>query len=194
MTFSSFILMSDTNRRQTLIEKMNTAEAQGISCMGCKGTCCTYEANSIMVTPLEALELVHYLREHGWMNEELRTECEETVRNYRLDHAPGNGKRSFLRKTYTCPFFGFKELGCPLPREVKPYGCLAFNTHHKELKAGEHCYSDKELLEKLVFDKKNEELKKKYSLSWDKSPLPNALLDLWNTRIIARDLSFQTEK
>ncbi|MFL5784335.1 MAG: hypothetical protein ACJ76H_07005 [Bacteriovoracaceae bacterium] len=175
-------------RRQALIEKMDRAEAKGISCAGCAGTCCTYEANSMMVTPWEALELVHYLRANGMMNETLKQKLEETVRTYRLDHAPGNGKRSFLRKTYTCTFFGFKELGCPLPREVKPYGCLAFNTHHAEKKAGEHCYSDKELLEKLEFADKNEDLKKKYNIFWDKSPLPTALLDLWDRTVTLSDL------
>lgn len=187
-SFSSFILMSSYERRQTLIEKMNEAEASGISCHGCKGTCCTYEANSMMVTPLEALELMNHLVVSGMKDDTLRAQIEESVRIYRLDHAPGNGKRSYLRKTYTCPFFGFKELGCPLPREVKPYGCLAFNSHHKELKAGEHCYSDKEILEKLQFDEKNEELKKKFNIHWDKSPLPTALLDLWEREDFATDL------
>jgi hypothetical protein len=142
----------------------------------------------MMVTPLEALELMNYLTVSGMKEEGLRLKIEEAVRTYRLDHAPGNGKRSFLRKTYTCPFFGFKELGCPLPREIKPYGCLAFNTHHKDEKAGEHCYSDKELLEKLNFDQKNETLKKKYDLVWDKSPLPTALIDLWEKKINPEDL------
>lgn len=159
---------------------MDRAEANGISCAGCKGTCCTFEANSMMVTPLEAVELIHYLRANGWMNDALKAKLEETVRTYRLDHAPGNGKRSYLRKTYTCPFFGFKELGCPLPRDVKPYGCLAFNTHHKELKAGEHCYSDKELLAAIDDEKENAELRAKHGIIWEKSPLPTALLDLWN--------------
>ena len=167
---------------------MDADEAQGMSCMGCSGTCCTYEANSMMVTPLESLELLSYLKTNFMLDETLHSKLEETVRTYRLDHAPGNGKRSYLRKTYTCSFFGFKELGCPLPREVKPYGCLAFNSHHKEEKAGAHCYSDKELLEKVVFDEKNEELKKKYSITWDKSPLPTALLDLWERDIDHADL------
>lgn len=175
-------------RRQGLIDEMNRAEAEGISCKGCSGTCCTYEANSMMVTPLEALELMNYLNTSGMKDDTLRTKIEESVRVYRLDHAPGNGKRSFLRKTYTCPFFGFQELGCPLPREIKPYGCLAFNTHHKTEKANEHCYSDKELLEKLVFDEKNEELKKKYDIFWDKSPLPTALIDMWDKKINSDDL------
>lgn len=141
-----------------------------------------------MVTPLEALELMAHLQTSGMKDDTLRVQLEETTRTYRLDHASGNGKRSYLRKTYTCSFFGFKELGCPLPREVKPYGCLAFNTHHKDEKANEHCFSDKEILEKIVFDEKNEELKTKYNISWDKSPLPTALLDLWNKEISVSDL------
>lgn len=174
--------------RQGLIEEMNRVEAEGISCKGCSGTCCTYEANSMMVTPLEALELMNYLVNSSMKDDTLRSKFEETVRTYRLDHAPGNGKRSYLRKTYTCTFFGFKELGCPLPREVKPYGCLAFNTHHKDEKANHHCYSDKELLEKLVFEEKNADLKAKYNIYWDKSPLPSALLDLWEKEIDPSDL------
>lgn len=176
-------------RRKNLIDEMDRAEANGISCKGCSGTCCTFEANSMMVTPLEALELMNYLSLSGMKDETLRGKLQETVKTYRLDHAPGNGKRSYLRKTYTCTFFGFKELGCPLPREIKPYGCLAFNTHHKEEKAGEHCYSDVKLLEELVFDEKNEELKKKYNIFWDKSPLPSALLDVWEKKIVAEDLT-----
>lgn len=159
---------------------MDADEAAGLSCKGCAGTCCTFEANSMMVTPMEAIDLMTYLEVSGKKEETLRARIEESVRVYRLDHAPGNGKRSYLRKTYTCPFFGFKELGCPLPREVKPYGCLAFNTHHPQEKAGSFCYSDKELLEKLIFDDENAELKKKYNILWDKSPLPTALLDLWD--------------
>lgn len=167
---------------------MDEAEASGMSCHGCKGTCCTFEANSMMVTPLEALELMSHLKTAGLLDETLRLKCEETVRIYRLDHDAGNGKRSYLRKTYTCPFFGFKELGCPLPKEVKPYGCLAFNSHHQEEKAGSHCYSDKELLENIVFEEKNVELKKKYGIFWDKSPLPTALLDLWEREIFQADI------
>jgi len=166
-------------RRDKLIKAMDEAEAKGISCAGCAGTCCTFEANSMMVTPLEAIELMEYLRTNAMLTPELKSRLEKTVQTYRLDHAPGNGKRSYLRKTYTCTFFGFKELGCPLPREVKPYGCLAFNTHHTELKAGEHCYSDKELLSEIDDEKINAELRAKHGITWEKSPLPTALLDLW---------------
>jgi hypothetical protein len=172
------------NRREVLIERMNELEAVGMGCIGCQGNCCTYEANSMMLTPLEAVELMNYLKENNLATLELKNKMLETVAKYRLEHPPGNGRRSYLRKTYTCPFFNHMELGCPLPREIKPYGCLAFDSHHVELKASEHCYSEKDLLEKrdaLHPEEKemNEKLKKDLNLFWDKTPLPNALLELW---------------
>ncbi len=174
-----------TNRRETLIERMNKLESEGKGCIGCAGNCCTFEANSMMVTPLETLELIDYLQKSHLFTATLKEKIQDAVDKYRLDHYPGNGKRSYLRKTYTCPFFNHTELGCPLPREVKPYGCLAFNSHHEVSKASEHCYSEKDLLlkrEELHRDEavRNAELKEKYSISWDKSPIPTALIDLWD--------------
>lgn len=179
-------LMQMLNRREILIEHMNALEAQGMGCIGCAGNCCTYEANSMMVTPLEAVELMTYLHQKSLLTDELKNKFLETVSKYRLEHPPGKGRRSYLRKTYTCPFFNHQELGCPLPREIKPYGCLAFDSHHVELKASEHCYSEKELLERrdaLHSEEKelNEKLKNEFTLYWDKTPLPNALLDLWDS-------------
>ena len=139
----------------------------------------------MMVTPVEAFELVSYLKENDQFGEDLKSRLMSTVTKYRLDQGLGNGKRSFLRRTYTCPFFNHKELGCPLPKEVKPYGCLAFNSHHSDLKAGEHCYSEKSVLEERDENDPdetflNEELKNKYRLYWEKTPLPNALLDFFS--------------
>lgn len=138
----------------------------------------------MMVTPIEAFELYTYLKETSQFNDELKKRLEETVAKYRLDQGLGNGRRSYLRRTYTCPFFNHKELGCPIPREVKPFGCIAFNSHDVEKKAGEFCYSEKDVLEKreLVDAEEarlNEELKVKYKLYWDKVPMPVALLDFF---------------
>ena len=176
--------MTPYERRKNLIGRMQELEDSGRDCKGCSGTCCTYEANSMMVTPVEAVELVDYLKANHLFDEELKMRLLETVAKYRLDQSVGDGKRSFIRRTYTCPFFNHKELGCPLPREVKPFGCLAFNAHDVEKKAGEFCYSEKEVLEKRELSSNdeaslNQELKKKYSLSWDKTPLPLALLDFF---------------
>lgn len=166
---------------------MKVQEAAGVSCLGCSGTCCTYEANSMMVTPVEAWDLFQYLTENNLLSEELKVKCEETVKKFRLDQMVSTGKRSFLRRTYTCPFFNHTELGCPLPREVKPYGCLAFNTHHEVIKTAEFCFSDRELLqdrEKLDALEKdmNEKIALEFGLSWEKTPLPIALLDFWKKK------------
>ena len=164
---------------------MNSLEAKGMGCIGCSGTCCTFEANSMMLTPLEAVELMTYLKENSLLTKDLKIKLEQNVATYRLEPKYSGARRSYLRKTYTCPFFGHMELGCPLPREIKPYGCLAFDSHHAELKASEHCYSEKELLEKrqeLHPEEKelNEKAVAQYGILWEKSPIPNALLDLWD--------------
>ncbi len=138
----------------------------------------------MMVTPLEAIELLSYLEVRGFRTQELKEKCQDTINKFRLDHPGGNGRRAFIRRTYTCPFFNHQELGCPLPRDIKPYGCLAFNAHHAELKAGEHCYSEKELLIKREKDhpeeiQMNEELRRELEIFWEKTPLPLALVELW---------------
>jgi hypothetical protein len=172
------------NRREILIEHMEKLEAQGMGCLGCSWVCCTFEANSMLLTPLEARELFDYLQNSGLLNETLKTTLQENIKQYRLEAKFSNARRSYLRKTYTCPFFNHKELGCPLPREVKPYGCLAFDSHHKEFKASEHCYSEKDLLElrekNHLFEKElNETIKNDFKLLWEKAPIPVALLDIW---------------
>lgn len=178
--------MEAQTRREILIENMDALEVSGFTCKGCSGTCCTFEANSMMVTPLEAVELHRYLKENHLLTAELKNKFVETVTKYRLDHQVGNGKRSYLRRTYTCPLFHHKELGCPLPREVKPYGCLAFNSYHDSKKADENCHSDLSLLKsrdeafKRDEDNQNELLRKELEIYWEKSPLPTALLDIWD--------------
>ena len=168
-------------RRKVIIDRMNELESSGKDCKGCSGTCCTYEANSMMVTPIEAVELVDYLKAKNLFDNELKSRLLVTVSKYRLDQAVGDGKRSFLRRTYTCPFFNHKELGCPRPREVKPFGCLAFNAHDLEKKAGEFCFSEEKVLlarEAASLDEAalNQKIKTENSLYWDKTPLPLALL------------------
>lgn len=163
---------------------MNELESRGMGCLGCKGTCCTFEANSMLITPLEALEMMQHLKENELKTPALKMKLQETITKFRLESKYSNERRSYLRKSYTCPFFNHQELGCPLPREIKPYGCLAFDSHHESLKAGEHCYSEVELLEKreaLHPEEKELNLKVKmdYEIHWEKAPIPNALIDLW---------------
>lgn len=136
----------------------------------------------MLMTPLESVELMEYLSTNGLKTDALKLKLEENVKQYRLEPKYG---RSYLRKTYTCPFFGHMELGCPLPREVKPYGCLAFDSHHVELKASEHCFSETEVLEERERrhpeeKELNEKMREKFKLHWEKAPIPNALLELWD--------------
>lgn len=164
---------------------MEELESKGMGCLGCSGTCCTYEANSMLITPLEALELFDYLKKNQLLNQDLKLKLEANIKTYRLEPKFENSRRSYLRKTYTCPFFNHQELGCPLPREIKPYGCLAFDSHHEELKAGQHCFSEVEILkerEKNHPEEKlrNEEIRKELNLSWEKAPIPNAILEWWD--------------
>jgi len=172
------------NRRELLLNRMNALESQGMGCVGCPGTCCTFEANSMLLTPLEAKELFDHLKEENLLTNELKSKLQECITQYRLEPKYLASKRSYLRKTYTCPFFNHQELGCPLPREIKPYGCLAFDSHHVELKASEHCYSETDMLEKrerLHPEEKemNLLLIRELNLQWEKSPIPNALIEFW---------------
>jgi hypothetical protein len=176
--------MKDPTRRRQLIDRMNDLESKGMGCLGCIGTCCTFEANSMLITPLEAFELFKYLKENQLLNTELRSKLEQAIKLYRLEPKYSGERRSYLRKTYTCPFFNHQELGCPLPREIKPYGCLGFNSHHPELKADENCYSETALLEERENahpeeGKMNEEIIIQWGLLWEKSPIPNALIEFW---------------
>lgn len=140
----------------------------------------------MMLTPLEAVEIMDYLKDNKLLTAELKDKLLKAQAENRLENKPlQSNRRSYLRKTYTCPFFGHMELGCPLPREIKPYGCLAFDSHHETLKASEHCYSEIAILAKREEDhaeetKLNDELRTKYNLYWDKGPIPSALLDLWD--------------
>ena len=175
--------MKVTTRRQVLIEQMNFLESNGMGCAGCSGTCCTYEANSMLITPTEAIELIQFLIKENMLNDDLKVKLSDTIKKYRLMPKYPN-ERSYLRKTYTCPFFHHKEFGCPLPREIKPYGCLAFNSHHPEIKNSEQCFSEVELLKQRQDDHPeedtlNEKYRKDLGLNWQKAPIPNAILELW---------------
>ena len=124
----------------------------------------------MMITPLETEDIMTYLKAAGRFTEELKVRLAETVKRFRLDvPPPGNGRRGFLRRTYDCPFFEGKNLGCSLPREVKPYGCLGFNPTTSNESEGVSCNSNQTLLAK------REDLFPEATL--DKLPLPVALLN-----------------
>jgi hypothetical protein len=118
--------MTQIDRRAPLIEAMQQAHAKGISCQGCPGTCCTFRANSMQITPSEARDIFEWLQSNNEDMTKWKKSWQDCIDQFRLDHPIGRGTK-LLRKTYTCPFFTGKELGCVLPASVKPYGCLSFN-------------------------------------------------------------------
>ena len=172
-------------RRARLIEHMAELERQGIHCFSCSGVCCTALANSMMTTPLETLELAHYLKSEGRIDETLRTRLHHCIRRYRLDREPpGDGRRGFLRRTYTCPFLEPGPRGCSLSRSIKPYGCLGFNPHRANQTEGGDCAANGELLTgredqyATTEEPVNRRIRAELELDWEKKPMPTALLEV----------------
>lgn len=171
-------------RRFELVTLMKDGETNGLNCFSCQGFCCTRPHNSMQVTPLEACELFYYLVKNDMWTEELVTKLEASVSENRLDKEISFGGRSF-RRTYTCPFFMHKSLGCPIDPEYKPYGCLAFNPDEKDVSEEGHCSSRVDILEDIApkHDQIEEDFKKYlksqgFEFSFQKLPLPVALLEL----------------
>jgi hypothetical protein len=165
--------MNSYERRKILIDEMKKLEQANITCSKCAGHCCTYEKNSMMVTPLEAQDIFSYLKENNRLNHELHQKLSTCIQDFRLNHPmPGNGKRSFMRRTYTCPFFKDQHLGCSLPVEIKPYGCLGFNPTTSGEVLGKDCNSN----QKLLIERESFGMS-----SGEKKSIPVALMDLWET-------------
>lgn len=132
-------------RRAVLREHMRELEGKGWSCAACSGVCCTFVANSMRITPVEAWDLRRWLESRGRWTPELIASLRECVSRFRLDQDAGDGRRS-LRKTYTCPFYTNGPRGCSIHPDHKPYGCLAFNARRTGVTEGGHCASAQDLL------------------------------------------------
>jgi hypothetical protein len=182
-------------RRQNLIREMNQLEKAEVTCRNCPGTCCTFVGNSMQPTVLEAIDLYLYLKENNIWNDELVKKLEGCIEDFRLHIRPSTGRGVYMRKSYTCPFFGHQSLGCPIPPEAKPYGCLGFNASEREEDSGKSCSSnlsvlkEREGLYKMRFHSEGEEvelseeeisklLQESLGLPWHKESIPVALLDL----------------
>jgi len=123
----------ESKRRSLLLSQQQGQLDQGISCQGCEGVCCTFMNNSMqvdhseldrMMTGLASL-LSDDMASDAW--QELRQRCQNTIKEFRLDVELGDGRRSLLRRRYTCPLFNWQRPGCALEYAHKPLGCLAFN-------------------------------------------------------------------
>lgn len=191
-------------RRAGLLEAMDKLKERSVGCSDCPGTCCTFVANSMQITPLEAIDLYYFLQNKNLLNDELWTRLEENIKEFRLLSGPHVGAGRAFRRTYTCPFFAGKSLGCTVAPESKPYGCLAFNPAEKLELSGKSCKSDMNELEerehsmeslettKLAIDSLdpadkykgkgeieiNSLLRDDLNIGWVKESIPVALLDL----------------
>lgn len=172
-------------RRRELIDEMAQLSGLEIHCFNCTGTCCTYSANSMRITPIEAFEILISLEVTRENASNLREKLKKNIKDYRLDHEIFTGKKhsATYRKTYTCPFFVAGPKGCTIKKELKPYGCLGFNPR-TESDNGSQCISNVQLLEvrenakKLSEDLANSFLVKELSLGWEKQEIPKAILCL----------------
>lgn len=186
--YADHALPSSLQRRQDLVREMQELEGKTIHCFTCPGTCCTQAANSMLITPIEALEILQSLEiEKFTLNElsDFKKRMSDTISSYRLNVEIYTGKKNSqgMRKTYTCPFFNNGALGCSLSRGSKPYGCLGFNPKTSD-DNGKSCSSNIPLLEErdhaflLTEDQANAQIKKDLNLHWIKQNIPQALLDV----------------
>lgn len=137
------------NPRARLIKDMADLAAHGFHCGNCVGTCCTSVANSMRITRREAEDILAFLQSEDRVNDPLRQDLETCIAKYNLDDLPGDGRRAFLRRSYTCPFFkrGTRGRGCTIAPESKPFGCLAFNARETGVTDGGNCRSKQSLLQ-----------------------------------------------
>ena len=177
--------INNKERRQLLIDEMDRLKSESLTCARCTGAnCCTFELNSMKITPLEAIELKLFLESSDRWNADLFEELRQCVSHYRLDNLhQGYAKKNIaIRKTYTCPFLKKGSLGCTIDPASKPYGCLGFNAQKTNAVDNKNCNSNQEILQERADHweqeeiQKNTELKEEFGLDWDKLPIPNALL------------------
>ncbi|MBL6988806.1 MAG: hypothetical protein ISR65_03475 [Bacteriovoracaceae bacterium] len=180
-------MIDPKQRRQILLDNMAKIKADGINCQNCQSVCCTYVANSIRVTPIEAFDLVKFLTGNQLLGAELIGKIQESIKHNRLEHTLSNGPKALIRKTYNCPFVTKGPKGCMIAPESKPYGCLAFNALEANANGDDgKCKSDIPLLEKReeLFASSesiiNDHLKQEFGLDWDKETIPVAIMSVLN--------------
>ena len=186
---------SAERRRAPLLEAMRNLGTASIGCHGCTGLCCTFVANSVQVTPLEAVDLWMHLAATGRATAGERDKLSANVARFSLDRPlPGVGNRDLLRRRYTCPFYASDHAGfsCSIKREQKPYGCLGFNPTRLAVKDGEGCSSDQTMLA-LRETSESEETAlnaaaaKSLGVTWSAKSIPVALLEIWDSMIALTD-------
>jgi hypothetical protein len=167
------------SRRKELLDAMAQSVTDGVGCASCSGPCCTFVANSMQVTPIEAFDLYGFLVREGRFDS---VALEKNAQRFGLDRpAISAGQGRYVRRRYTCPFHSEGPLGCSIDPEHKPYGCLGFNPRGPGVKEGEDCGSDQELLERRESRDEgnlNQLLRESLGIAWEKESIPVALLEL----------------
>lgn len=182
---SQKIFIAPETRRRLLIDEMNQLKAIKQGCENCPGFCCTYQYNSMQVTPLQALDTYIYLKENNLIDEDLIQRLKDCIKEFRLDKEMMLRRGTTFRRSYTCPFYRHQAKGCSIPPEYKPYGCLGFNALKEAVSTEGECTSNIDLLEKREIEFSSEEalsqeIKEKLGLWWEKQSYPMAVLDLIN--------------
>jgi hypothetical protein len=172
-------------RRGLLINEMENLANKNIHCLVCSGNCCTFSANSMQITPIEAFEIILSLDLNKENSYQLKNKLQQNIVEYRLDHEIYLGKKnhsnSHLRKTYSCPFFIAGSKGCTIKKKFKPYGCLGFNPRTPN-DNGSQCHLNtslmeaREELELKIENVANDFIKKELQLNWTKMEIPKAVL------------------
>ena len=182
--YSEFSLSSSVDRRDSLNTSMKKLNQEGKDCSKCSGMCCTYAHNSMLITPLEALEILEYLDRKSRLDKNLIVRLEKSVEEFRLDKELNVGPGKEFRRNYTCPFFNERALGCSISPKYKPYGCLGFNSTEPNVNTAGSCKVHVEAHEEreksfLSSEKQaNTKLAEKLNLYWSKKSIPIALLEL----------------
>ncbi len=149
-TFNEILLPFEgeiQNFRNELLQEMSELNLRGVNCFHCRGTCCLKSRNSMGVTLYEGVEVFKNLLLKFDIST-LESKVQEAIQKFRLDH-PIYIKNKLFRKTYDCPLFELNgvKTGCPLDKETKPFGCLAYNPRSSQIQDGEDCYLREDLLE-----------------------------------------------
>lgn len=182
--YSDLRLSDAASRRQPLNSSMKELNDAGKDCSNCSGLCCTYAHNSMLITPLEALELYCYLQRKDRLNEDLFSKLNSNIKEFRLDKDLVIGRGREFRRNYTCPFYKDQSLGCSISPKHKPYGCLGFNSTVPGVNKAGFCkvYEDAHLEREQKFSdlesQANAKVMKDLNLYWDKKSIPVALIEL----------------
>jgi hypothetical protein len=175
---------SNLHRRQGHQDLHDNLEQKGVDCFKCVGTCCTFEANSMKIGPLQAVEIVEFFFSQGSDLKEIYDSCEKSIKSYRLDQNLGLSKSSqSFRRTYTCPFYKQEVFGCRVSRDSRPFGCLAFNPLISNQTKGGECKHSKQV--KSSPDQQSDGLSKELFeyFGWleDSLPIPVAVVSVLNS-------------